>query len=215
VTVLAAHAWPTNGDLIADVARLGYLRDTDHVLDPTPGDAAVWWKTWRPDDLVILPEGSDFRRLPYGDACFDAVAFDPPYVCTGGRETSGMKSMYERYGILDHPRTPEEVQQLINDGLTEMARVVKPSATRAMCIYRPNGIVLVKCQSYVWSGRHWPGKYLTLEHALGLGLVLEDEFTFLGGVRPQPARSRSDGQPSRQHHARNNTSTLFVLRRVR
>ena len=35
--VLAAKAWVENGDLIADVARLGYLRDSDRILDPTWG----------------------------------------------------------------------------------------------------------------------------------------------------------------------------------
>lgn len=33
--VLAAHAWPSNADLIAACHQLGYLLDTDHILDPT------------------------------------------------------------------------------------------------------------------------------------------------------------------------------------
>lgn len=213
MTVLAAHTWPTNAELIADVARLGYLRVTDRVLDPTPGDAAVWWKTWRPGDLVTVAPATDFRRLPYGDASFDAVAYDPPYVCPGGRETSGIQDMYRRYGILDCPRTPAALQTLMNDGLTECARVVKPAATKKLDDRRPNGVVLMKCADYNWGGKYWAGTYLTLKVAEELGLVLEDRFEFLGGPGPQPTKN-PDGSARRQRSARRNLSTLLVLRRM-
>lgn len=32
MTVLASHSWPTNGHLIADVAKLGYIKSDDLVL---------------------------------------------------------------------------------------------------------------------------------------------------------------------------------------
>src|SRR5579862_4447487 len=93
--VLAAYHWQTNGHLIADCHRLGYLLDDDHVLDPTYGRGA-WWKVWRPEKLTAhtrAVDGSDFRHLPYPDGAFDTIAYDPPYVAKGGRSTSGIKAM--------------------------------------------------------------------------------------------------------------------------
>ncbi len=194
--VLAAYPWTTNADLIVDVARLGYLHVDDRVLDPTFG-RGVWWKRWRPARLVTHDlgiDGVDFRALPHADGEFDASVFDPPYVSVGGRSTSGISEMYERFGLLDAPTTPAGVQQLIDDGLGEVARVV-----------RPGGLVLVKCQDYISSGKLWPGTHRTLCRADDLGLEIVDRFEHLAGPRPQP-RGR------RQVHARRNLSTLLVLR---
>jgi hypothetical protein len=141
----------TNADLIVDCVKLGYLHDTDMILDPTYG-RGVWWRKWRPTRLVAHnrgDDGVDFRDLPYADGTFDAVAYDPPYVCIGGRKTSGIPDMHDRYGLTAAPRTPADLQQLINAGLSEAARVVKP-----------RGIVLCKCQDYVSSGRLWIGTHL-------------------------------------------------------
>jgi hypothetical protein len=194
--VVAAHSWASNADLIADVHRLGYLRDDDHVLDPTFG-RGLWWKKWQPEKLTVHDlalDGVDFRALPYPDGMFDAVAFDPPYVSVGGRATTGLPDFHARYGLTGAPRTPAELQQLINAGLTEIQRVVKPG-----------GVLLVKCQDYVSSGRLWVGTHWTLAHALTLGMEPVDRLEHIGRARPQPSGRR-------QVHARRNLSTLFVLR---
>lgn len=211
--VLAAHAWPTNGHLIADVARLGYLRRTDVVLDPTYGNG-VWWSVWEPEHLVShhrATDGSDFRRLPYDDASFDAIAYDPPYVCPGGRKTSTTQNMHRRYGMdegRDDPlfTTPAELQALIDDGLTEMVRLVRPPRTKT-----EGGIILVKCQDYIWSGALWEGVARTRGHAVALGCTVVDSFVHLGTPGPQPT-TNPDGTPRRQVHARRAHSTLLVLR---
>lgn len=221
VPVLAAHSWRTNAELIADVAEL-YLDRSWRILDPTFG-RGIWWNAWAPSaelggELVthdLRIDGTDFRELPHDDATFDAVAFDPPYVAAGGRATSTLgarrgpvengrgplrrtregSDFHDRYGMTEAPNTPAGVQQLIDDGLAEAARVV-----------RPGGVVLVKCQDYVSSGKLWPGTHLTLTRALELDLELVDRLEHLAGKRPQPPGRR-------QVHARRNLSTLFVLRR--
>lgn len=206
--VLAAKAWKTNAELIADVARL-YLDDDMLMLDPTYG-RGTWWKKWRPRHLVTVDLYksadlcADFRDLPFDDASFDAVAFDPPYVCAGGRTTTGMADMHDRYGLTLAPTTARGVQETINEGLAEMHRVVKPG-----------GLVLVKMQDYVSSGSLWLGTFHTMNHALGIGFKVVDRFEHITKPRPQPKRQRADGTPTKQLHARRNLSTLFVLKRRR
>lgn len=204
MVVLAAGTWPTNGDLIADVAfGLGYIDlENDEVLDATYG-RGLWWTKVRPrifttNDIVAGRAAFqyDFRQLPeYWADAFDVVAYDPPYVCVGGRKTSGIADMHDRYGLTDAPTSPAALQHLIQQGVDEMARVT-----------RPGGLILLKCQDYVSSGKLWPGTHYTLNWAMMLGLELVDRFEHVSGVRPQPPGRR-------QVHARRNLSTLFVLRK--
>lgn len=209
--IVAATAWRNNAALINDVAELGYLQRTDRILDPTYG-RGVWWKAWRPDAGQLVTNDlhpdtdamhhEDFRAMPFEPASFDAIAFDPPYSATGGKDTSTIPGYLERYGR--SPSTPQEIQAQIDDGLTEMARLIRPS-----------GVVLVKCQTYVWSGKLWLGAHRTLQHALALGLEVHEILQHTGRARPQPRRFNADGTEARQVHARQNYSTLYVLRRPR
>jgi len=134
--------------------------------------------------------------MDYEDQTFDAVVLDPPYVSVGGRSTSGINGMHAAYGMDGAPLTPQGVQDDINAGLVECFRVVKKG-----------GIVLVKCQSYVTSGKLWPGTFLTWEFAGKCGFQLVDHLVHVAGPRPQP-----EGRGP-QKHARRNSSDLLVLRR--
>jgi len=200
MTILGAHSWPSNAELIADVAQLGYIGEL--VLDATYGKG-TWWKLYQPDVLVtndINPDTAtmyhfDFREMDFGNDTFDTVAFDPPYVCKGGRATSGIQEFDGRYGLRDTPRTPADLQFLIEDGLQECARVT-----------RPGGTILVKCMDYITSGKLMPATYLTQRYAQYIGLTIEDRFVHVGRPGPQPAGRR-------QVHARRNHSDLFVFRK--
>lgn len=197
--ILAASRWRTNGEMIADVARLGYLRSDWRTLDPTFG-YGKWWTDWRPDDLVasdLNPEKSptgtsvDFTRLPHDDGSFDAVTFDPPYKLNG--TPSG--AMDERYGV-DARASWRDRHALIRDGIVECHRVT-----------RPGGMLLVRCQDQVSGGRiRWQTiEFATFAESLGMRLV--DRLDRLGH-RPQPAGRR-------QQHARRNLSSLLILTRDR
>jgi hypothetical protein len=201
--VYAAGSWQTNALLIAEVAKLGYLRRSDRILDPTYG-RGTWWRVWRPNpldggDLVCRDRKDDanwdFRRMYDSDGVFDAVAFDPPYVSVGGRATSGIKGLHDAYGMAGTPTTPRGVQDDIDAGLGECFRVV-----------RAGGVVLCKVQSYVSSGKLWPGLFLTYNAAVDVGFVLIDHFVHVAGPRPQPSGRR-------QIHAHRNQSDLLVLQR--
>lgn len=217
--IYAADVWRSNADLIAGVAKMGYIKSPTY--DATFGRGG-WWKVWEPEHLVKATNGdgcpdlyADFRQAPFKDNTFATTAYDPPYVAAGGRTTTGIPDFFDRYGMDDAPRTPRELQRLINDGLTEMARITSET-------------LLVKCQDYVSSGKLWLGSYHTIAHALKLGCVVVDTFDHLSPApRPQPKnRTRqckgcqgascdacSGGRvASPQVHARRNFSTLLVLK---
>ena len=192
----AAQRWPTNAHLIEDVHRLGYLRDTDVVLDPTYGEGK-WWTRWRPPALIatdIDPSKSpdspeDFTALSFGPDTFDAVAFDPPYRLNG-RPDPGFDL---KYGTHMRAGWPER-HALIRDGITECVRVL-----------RPGGVLLVKCQDQVCGGRvRWQTHEFT-DHAEEQGTRLVDSLLMIGG-RPQPPGRR-------QVHANHNYSTLLIIRK--
>jgi len=197
VTLLAADTFASNGHLVEACAQLGYLVSDAVTLDPTFGKGN-WWTRWRPTTLITsdLKTGVDFRNLPLGDNSIEQAVFDPPYVCKGGRATSGMPEFDDAYGIDTCPSTPLALQQLIADGMEEVDRVVEPRS-----------IVLVKCQDYISSGRLWAGTLHTPFYAVeALGWTIEDRVEHLAKhPRPQPGGRR-------QVHFRRNLSTLFVFR---
>jgi hypothetical protein len=180
--VMAATKWRDNSEMILDARRLGYLGDHSRILDPTYQDG-TWWKHWRPPLLVTNsldaangPDMTfDFRSAPFHDGTFDVVTYDPPYVSKGGRKTSTLQDHQRRYGIDTAPGSPRELQFLINTGLTEMTRVTGYG-----------GIIFVKCQDYVSSGKLWNGSYYTQLHAIQvLGLSKLDQFYFLNNGSAQ------------------------------
>lgn len=198
--VLAATAWPTNAALIADCARLGYLTCEGLTLDPTYGKGN-WWTLWRPERLVAHDldrrkgDGVDFRALPEADDTFDHVAFDPPYVSPGGRDTSTIKEMHDAFGMAETPKSPLALWIDNTRGFVEVVRVTKPGGT-----------ILYKSQDYVSSGNLQAVTHWILDDALDRGLKLVDRLEHVSGVRPQPPGRR-------QVHARRNLSTLFVFRK--
>lgn len=205
--VLSAQPWPTNADLIYDVAQLGYLRDTDIILDPTYG-RGLWWKRWTPGTLVALDRKTDpdwdFRTMTrFSDETFDVVAFDPPYVAQGGRKTvgAGAKDFTDRFGLDDCAATPADVSFDIQRGIHASYRVLKPG-----------GVMLLKCKNYVSSGQLWPGAHLAWTDAVDCGFKYVDEFTMIAGTGPQPSKNL-DGTDRRQVHARQNASVLMIFRK--
>lgn len=192
MTVLAAHTWRNNAEMIADVARLGYLNG--HVMDATYGETGGFWTIWRPDGLVahdLKVDGVDFTALPELDATYHAVVFDPPYKLSGTPASAGFDT---RYGVDQYVRWQDRML-LILRGVAECGRVVKPG-----------GHLLVKCMDQVCSGQmRWQTDAVTRK-AQESGFRKVDRFDLLGKFRPQPA-GRS------QVHARGRPSTLLVFRK--
>lgn len=227
--IMAATKWKTNGHLVAALARLGYVHQDRRTLDLTWG-LGVWWNQWRPDELVrngYAPEADtryDFRQTGFEDREFRQIAFDPPYVCVGGRDTSTIPDFLERYGLTDAPRTPAEVQANVNAGLDETWRILEP-----------RGVALVKVQAYVVSGNVFWGTDDTNAFAKARGFKKLDEAVFLNNgspqdknrtkkcpvckdVEPEGCEGPCDGTgraPVEQVHLRRNYSIMLVLQKPR
>lgn len=204
---MAAGQWATNGHMIADVARLGYL--DGEVLDVTYG-RGVFWKQWEPkrlftNDLHVDSAGHgighhmwDFLTPPARRWLerFDSVVFDPPYKLNGTHY-----EVEDRYGVAEHCTNGDRIERLLI-GAHHTSHLVKPG-----------GYLLVKCQAQVAGGRvRWQPRlvanHLTEPGPNGPRFEQVDEFTFTYQPRPQPA-NRS------QQHARRNLSTLLVFQRRR
>jgi hypothetical protein len=207
MTWLEVQKWRTNSELIQAIFEIhvnskpwAMVPGGPVVMDVTFG-RGTWWH-WRREEYVVRftahdlkIDGVDFRALPEPDESVDVVAYDPPYVSTGGKATSTIPEFNARYGIDLAYRSPASLQQYINDGLTECARVL-----------RPQGLILAKVSNYISSGSVWPGEYHTINHALSLGLKVDDIAVHLGEPGPQPKHAT-------QKHLRSNSSRLLVLRK--
>lgn len=185
--VMAAGDWRTNGEMIADVARLGYIKGK--VLDTTYGQGA-FWHPWMPLYLDGPRDPSwDFTDMARYEAdYFDTVVFDPPYRLNGSPDLGDFD---RRYGI-DTRSTWQDRMELIFAGERECIRVL-----------RRGGYLLIKCQDQVCSGQvRWQTDMVTTV-ATDLGLRKVDLFHF-ASYRGQPSGRR-------QVHARRNYSSLIVF----
>lgn len=202
--VYAAVPWRSNAELIAHgCVPLRYLQKDWPTLDPTYGLRGGWWKLWQPDHLEahdIRTTGLDFRYLPEEWlAAWKVVTYDPPYKLNG----KPTEVVDDRYGVGVY-RTLAQRKGLMLDGLIACADAVEPG-----------GFLLAKCQDQVCGGKvHWQTDWYT-GWAAKAGLVKRDRLDIVGRSRPQPPRTRKDGKPSRQEHARRNGSTLLVFEKPR
>ena len=205
--IRAAHAWPSNAELIADVADL-YIDDDAMVVDVTYGKG-TFWNVYTPKNLVAHDldpakgDGVDWGNLPEQDNSVDVLVFDPPYVSPGGRKTSTLGDMNERFAMQMTAANPAGQWDRIVPGLEEAARVLVPK----------KGLLLFKCMNYVWAGKLQRPKVWADRELERLGFRVEDEFIFIGTPGPQPTLNK-DGTKRRQVHARNNASYLIVARKL-
>ena len=170
-----------NGTLIAAVAVL-HIPDGALVVDTTYGKG-LFWTQYRPDNLVMhdlhTVDGVDFRNLPEGDGSVDVVVFDPPYMPSGGKETTILE-MRDRYGISRNDgsgnrNTVADVAALYVGGIAEAYRVLKPE-----------GRLLVKTMDFVYGGQYRTMRHHVVTTAIDVGFTQIDEFIHHSGVGPQP-----------------------------
>lgn len=195
--VYTSH-WRGNADLMAHVASL-YFQPGYCIADVTYGKGVFWrgidrsQYDFHPSDLKTCPDAAfDFRRLPYPYGSFHAVVFDPPYVHNPGRRFSE-----ENYRNAETTKGLNHtgIIQLYQDGMREAARILKS-----------DGLLLVKCQDEIESGRQQWSHIEVLEIARKLGMTGQDLFVLAQHCNPYCQRSG-------QKHARKNHSYLWVFKK--
>lgn len=200
-----------NSELIAGALQL-WWRLGEVVLDPTWGEGK-FYRISEPPGLIqhdkYTLDGVDFRHLPEEDESVDMVIFDPPYVSTGGRDTSKLDDFNEDYGVLTSAKTPEENSFMIRQGIFEAYRVLRHGVPE-----EHGGILMVKCCNYISGTHFFPGRRFVELDALAAGFTQVDEFVIFGGTGAQPKRN-PNGTTRRQMHARRAHSYLSVFQKVR
>lgn len=161
----------SNAEMIRAAAPL-YLQGS--VMDCTYGEGK-WWESYRPAVFVghdLKTDGVDFTALPELDDTYDAVTFDPPYIPQGGTKDAAIGARFRTgFGLVQ--RSESGLWTLIEAGLTECARVVKPM-----------GFVLVKCTDYVNGGSLTFGHVKAMEIADRVGLACHDLIVHHTGSGP-------------------------------
>lgn len=187
-----------NGALIRAASTL-WIRPDDLVVDVTYGEGRFWTE-YRPHRLVAHDlyklDGVDFRALPEEDGSVDVVVLDPPYIAQGGRDSATAVDFRDRYGLNEAPKSSAELRELVAAGITEAARVLRPS-----------GRLLVKTMNYVNGRRFVKAQRDVVTAAEAVELEQVDEFVHLSGTGiPPPGRKV-------QIHARRAHSFLCVFQR--
>lgn len=189
-----------NEDLIPQVMSL-YAKDGFKIADVTYGNGNFWKKidmtkySFFPSDINgKCSLVCDFKNLPYANEEFDMVIFDPPYLLGSSApinedlDNTYLNNKKGGWGL-------DFVHNLYKEGMVEAQRVLKTK-----------GVLLVKCQDQVESGKNHFEHIFVYNLALELGFLVEDLFILT-----------RTGVPIMRHpfqvHARKNHSYLWIFRK--
>jgi tRNA G10 N-methylase Trm11 len=185
-----------NEDLFVTVMQL-YAKDGMKIADVTYGNGNFWNKIdtrkyqFFPSDLKT---GVDFRFLPYKITSLDMIVFDPPYM---HGSPAPIREEFDKTYDNNHKGGwgTEYVYSLYQQGIDECFRVLKNK-----------GLLLVKCQDQVSSGKNKFDHIVIYNMAMKLGMLAEDLFVLTRIGNPMMRHSY-------QQHARKNHSYLWVFRK--
>ena len=119
------------------------------ILDATVNRGRFWRgserRVWGIDiDISHRPDlVADNTCMPFADAAFDVVVYDPPHVPNQGRDRQ--KDFNARFGLV--LRSPKECQYTF-------AHTYPPFVAEAWRVLRPEGVLLAKIADYVHHHRY-------------------------------------------------------------
>ncbi len=193
-------------DIIRWIIRLHLEGKAIH-CDPTYG----YGNFYKPDDIkkpefcsdILPPKGQsstlgevveiclrlNATNLPNLDNNLRSIIFDPPFLQTTGKGSI----LKDRFG--SYP-TMQKLWEFYAEALWEFCRVL-----------RPNGVLIVKCQNTVMSGKQWWSVNYIKNLASEYGLNLIDEFVLLAKHRMPQYNLKQ------QRHARKYHSFFLVFRK--
>lgn len=184
----------TNADLFAVALRF-YISPGSKVADVTYGKG-VFWRNIPEGEYELtrsdIEDGTDFRHLPYQAASFNALILDPPYMHGGKTVKQSINDCYRNENT-----SHESVVALYLGGVLEARRVLKRG-----------GILFVKCQDEIESGKQRMTHAELLAVLPMVGFRIEDQFVLHNAAVPAMREKY-------QLHARKNHSYLIVGMLVR
>lgn len=197
VEIMSTHRWKTNGELVADMERLGFFTGLDGeeltVLDATYGEGK-FWTHYRPAVLFRSDAKkttgdlrADFTALPFATSSIGVVVVDPPYKLSG---TPQMDDMDYRYGVDVDKVSANATIDLIVRGAVEGFRVC-------------SRYLIVKVQDQRCGSKKWFQTDYARDAVHAVGGVKVERFDMIGTPIPQPH--------DEQKTARNNTSQALVF----
>lgn len=139
----------------------------------------------------------DCRELPFEDNSVDSIIFDPPFLATTGKSLKSSDAnniINKRFGVYE---SEQKLYDFYKEAIVEFKRVLKP-----------NGILIVKSQDKVSSGKQYITHNYIINECRNNGLLCEDIFILI-------AKNRivADWQLKNQQHARKFHSYFMVFRK--
>lgn len=192
----------SNDEVFPEILRL-YVPRGSKIADITFGQGVFWKKVEkgayivRPSDIRL---GVDCRALPYANAEFDCVVFDPPYMHTPGGTAHQNHQNFELYYVNNGAQSEKKYHEAVLDlyfrGCAEAYRVL-----------RPGGILIVKCQDEVCANKQRLTHVEIINELTDTGFIVEDLFVLMRRNKPGVSRVL------KQVHARKNHSYFLVFRK--
>jgi hypothetical protein len=151
-------------------------------------------------DIKPIPgtqvQKKDCRDLPIAENSIESIIFDPPFLTTKptGKEKENSNIMHQRFSSF---KNIPEYQLFIIESFIEFQRILIPG-----------GILIVKCQDTVRSGKQYWNHIYVYDRAIANNFYPEDLFVLLAKNRP------ISGKIKRQQHARKFHSYFWVFRKV-
>lgn len=177
------------------------------VLDCTANHRRMWkgTDTARVTFLDIDPTMNpdvvgDFRAMPFADAAFDVLVFDPPHLPAAAGSPASLAHFRHNHGLGTAPHA-DNVNSLFRPFLSEAQRVL-----------RPGGILLAKLKDYVHNHRYqWTLTAWVQAVEATPGLTPCDL-----RIKVDPcAGNLKSGRWQAAHHARANHAWWVVVRKGR
>lgn len=179
----------TNAQMIRNALTL-YVPPGAVIADVTYGRGVFWKDTNRTGYTLLASDiqtGVDFRALPYADDSIDCLVLDPPYMHGGATVKESINTCYK-----NENGSHESVLRLYAGGILEAARVLKKK-----------GIILIKCQDEIESGKQRMSHVEILSLLTTFGFAMLDLMVLIQSTIPAMRETY-------QKSARKNHSYLII-----